>query len=308
MSNNKPVIFIVGPTATGKSEVAYLLACDLGAEIISCDSMAVYKEPRIITSKPDLRMLDGVRHHFIGIASVTETYNVFDYYRLASGKTIELCDKGKPVLVCGGSGLYMKAICDGMFEGPSKNEDLRKELEKRAQKEGNESLHRELKAVDSDTAAKVSVNDLKRIIRALEVYHETGIPISQKQRQAEGLCGRIPIKAFGLRFRREVLYERINQRTEQMFVDGAVPEVRELMKLNLSITARRIIGINEISAYLNGVISEQEAKELMKKNTRNFAKRQMTWFRKDKRIEWIDVDNLSAEQVKEKILEKAGEL
>jgi len=284
------VVFIVGPTAAGKSEAAYSLARRLKAEIISADSMLVYKEPLIITAKPSSAILTEIPHHFVGIISVKQEYNVFDYCRDASAKIEALGEKNIPVIVCGGTGLYIKALLDGIFEGAGKDEKLRKQLEKKAEVNGRKSLHEELKKIDSKAAEKISPNDLKRIIRALEVYYTQGALISDKKKEAKGFWGKIPIKIFGLRMDRGLLYERINKRVDEMFENGAVEEVKKLLKMNLSFTAAKVIGIKEIRRFLEGNISEEEAKELMKKNTRNFAKRQLTWFRKDKRIEWVDVE------------------
>ncbi len=300
----KPIIFIVGPTATGKSEVAFLLAKELRGEVISCDSMLIYKEPRIITAKPLQNILDEVKHHFVGIASVSQTYNVFDYYKTASQKIEELQNKGIPVIVCGGSGLYVKALCDGIFQEPDKSESLRRKLTQRSKDEGLLVLYEELKVVDPKAAQKISSNDERRIIRALEVYHGSGLPISVKQKQVQGISPKFPIKIFGLRLERKTLYERINERTDKMFSQGATEEVKQLRELPLSLTAEKIIGIKEIGAFLDGKISEKEAIELMKKNTRNFAKRQLTWFRKDKRIEWIDIDDMIPQEVSGTILSR----
>jgi len=298
------VIFIVGPTATGKSEVAFLLAKALEAQIISCDSMLIYKEPQIITAKPGPDILREVKHHFIGTISVRDSYNVFDYYSQASQKIIELYKKGVRPIVCGGSGLYMKALCDGIFQEPLKDDSLRKELELKAEKKGLASLYQKLEAVDPQAAKKISPADARRIIRALEVYHASGIPISQKQKQARGLCAEFGVRIFGLNLERGVLYERINKRTDEMFEKGAIEEVKQLLAMPLSITAQKIIGIKEIADFLTGKIYEQEARELMKKNTRNFAKRQITWFKKDKRIEWIDIGSLASKDIKEEIIGK----
>lgn len=295
------IIFIIGPTASGKTEIAYLLARKLKAEIISCDSMLVYKQPKIITSKPPAFMLKRVKHHFVGTASVEKAYNVFDYYISASKKIIQLYNNGISTIVCGGSGLYIKALLDGIFKGAAKDDKLHSSLQSR----NSGDLYRELQELDPEAAKKISSNDLKRIIRALEVYHLSGEPISKKQKQAKGLWGDFPIKIFGLRFPREVLYERINNRTDLMFEAGAAKEVKKLLKKKLSLTAKKIIGIKEIADFLAGKTTEGEAKELMKKNTRNFAKRQLTWFRKDKRIEWIDADKLAPKEITEYIYANA---
>ena len=297
------IFFIVGPTATGKTEIAYQLARQIKGEIVSCDSMVFYKEPSVITSKPPQHMRDCVKHHFVGNISVESTYSVFDYFSEADRLINELAGKNVAQVVCGGSGLYIKALLDGIFAGAGEDNKLRKELEEKAKKFGKEYLYEELKRVDPETAAKAK--DLRRIIRALEVYRLTGVPLSKKKKEADGLWGKLPIKIFGLTFKREKLYERINNRVDVMFENGAVEEVKELLKLNLSVTSEKIIGIKEISGYLKGEYNIEQAKELMKKNTRNFAKRQMTWFRRDKRIEWISADDLTPEQIKENIINYA---
>ncbi|UCC95949.1 MAG: tRNA (adenosine(37)-N6)-dimethylallyltransferase MiaA [Candidatus Omnitrophota bacterium] len=244
-----PIIFITGPTATGKTELSFVLAKHLNAQIISCDSMLIYKEPRIITSKPSAYILKEIPHYFVNIISVKDSYNVFDYYREALQIVKNLFQKNTLHIVCGGSGLYIKAILDGIFEGASKDENLRKDLLKKAEKKGRNSLFEELKRVDPQTATRVSPRDLRRIIRALEVYYLTGVPISIKKTEREGLYGKYPIRIFGLRLSRTTLYEKINERVEEMFKEGAVDEVQKLLKLDLSITARKIIGIKEIEDF-----------------------------------------------------------
>lgn len=298
------IIFIVGPTASEKTEVSFSLARRLNCEIISCDSMLIYKEPRIITSKPYSYIRKKIKHHFIDIISVKDAYSVFDYYKKATKRIIALFNKGKSVIVCGGSGLYVKALCDGLFDDPPKDENLRKDLARKAKTKGNQSLHKELESVDEKTAAKLSPNDLRRIIRALEVYYLTGVPISEKKAQTRGLYTRYPIKMFAFSYRRDTLYGRINKRTEEMFAEGVIDEVRRLRKIGLSFTAEKIIGIKEISEYLDNKVGKSLAKENMKRNTRRFAKRQLTWFKADKRIEWIGAESLSADNLKDEILKK----
>lgn len=295
-----PIIFIVGATATGKTEVAYNLAKKINAEIISADSMLFYRQASIITSRPPEYMLKEIKHHFVGNVSVENSYSVFDYFTEAEGVIRNLFEKKTAQIVCGGSGLYIKALLDGIFKGAGEDAELRKELEAQAKEFGKEYLHKELKKVDPKTAEKAK--DLRRIIRALEVYRLTGIPLSEKKKEADGLWGKFPIKIFGLSFKREKLYERINKRVECMFDVGAVEEVKKLMRLKLSPTASKIIGIKEISGFLREEYNIEQAKELMKKNTRNFAKRQLTWFKADKRICWIDGDDLTREQIVNRIL------
>ena len=305
-SNRKPsIIFVVGPTATGKTEVSFLLARKLGAEIISADAMLIYREPRIITSKPPDYMLKEVKHYFVGTVSVRDSYSVFDYFSLASKIIEDLVNKDIPIIVCGGSGLYLKAILDGIFEGPGKDENLRKKLAETAQAYGNEYLHRELEEVDPESAKKISSNDLRRVIRALEVYSLSGQPLSAKKKEASGFWPKLEIEIFGLRLKRKNLYERINKRADQMFDQGAVDEVRDLLTIELSLTAKKILGIGEIEKFLDNELNQEESKEILKKNTRNFAKRQVTWFKKDRRIQWIDIDKLSSEQAADAILRRS---
>lgn len=302
------IIFLIGPTATGKTQTAYSLARHLKAEVVSCDSMLVYREPEIITSKPSTKILEDVPHHFVNMISVCESYNVFDYYLAAVEKINSLNACGTPVIVCGGSGLYVKAILDGIFEGVGQDEELRKILEERAEKNGTREVYDELSKVDPDTAAKISQADLKRIIRALEVYYRSGVPLSKKKKEARGIYGKLPVKLFGLTVNRPALYDRINLRVDEMIDHGAIDEVKKLLGFKLSRTAQKIIGINEISAYLNGKCSLDEAKENMKRNTRRFAKRQVTWFKADKRIEWIGADNLTPEQAKDEVMDRINSM
>jgi len=302
MSN---ITFIVGATATGKTAASFLLARKIEAEIVSADAMLVYEEPRIITSKPPEHMLKEVKHHFVGTVSIRDSYSVFDYSLAASSAIEGLVNKDIPVIICGGSGLYVKAILDGIFEGPGKDENLRKKLVEIAEAYGNNYLYRKLQEVDLESAKKISVNDLRRIVRALEVYYLSGQPLSQKKKEAIGLWGKLPIEIFGLRLKRKNLYQRINKRTDEMFEEGVVDEARDLLINKLSLTAKKMLGLSEIERFLNDGLSQEAAKDIIKKNTRNFAKRQVTWFKKDKRIQWVDVDELSPEQVANTILRRS---
>ncbi len=300
------IIFILGPTAAGKSDVAFNLAEKTGAQIVSCDSMLVYKEPRIISNKPPKRYLDRIKHYFIDIVSVRRDYDVFTYFRYAASMIEEFSIQKVPLIVCGGTGLYAKALLDGIFEGVSRDDSLREELESKAESEGSDVLHKELESVDPVSAQKISSHDTKRIIRALEVYTLTGVPISEKQKEKKGLWGKLPITCVGLTRPRDALYERINTRVDEMFTAGAVDEVKGLLKLNVSRTAQKIIGIKEIGEYLDGNSTVDEAKEAMKKNTRNFAKRQMTWFRAEERLTWLDTESKTEDVLVEEILAHVG--
>ena len=283
------IIFIVGPTAVGKSDAAHVLARQIQGEIVSCDSMQVYREINIITNKPSLKARREVPHHLVDIISVREEFDVARFNTLALAAIEAVHAKGAVPIVVGGSGMYMQILLDGIFEGGAKDELLREELKAQAQTYGSGFLYGKLKIADPEAAAGIHPNDLRRIIRALEGCHAGEGPISKRRQDRSGLWGRYDITAVALRMDREALYDRINRRVEAMFQQGVVAEIRKLAGVPLSLTAGRIIGVREIQGYCEGAYDEARAKELMKLNTRRFAKRQMTWFLKEKRLNWITV-------------------
>jgi len=302
------IVFILGATATGKSDVAFTLAQKTGAEIVSCDSMQIYKEASIITSKPSPQMLAQIKHHFINIVSVREKYDVFTYYKNGTELIKDLHSQAKPVIVCGGTGLYAKALLDGLFEGASRDDSIREKLAKEAEAQGTDYLYQQLEVLDPEAAEKISPNDLKRIIRALEVYEITGKAISQQQKESQGLWKQLPVKVFVLEKEREALYRQIDQRVDRMCEQGAIEEVKELIALPLSETAQKIIGVRELGAFLKQEISLEEAKDLMKKNTRNYAKRQLTWYRSEPRAKRINTENRTADDLASEILSLTDEV
>ncbi len=300
---SKKIIFIVGPTAVGKTDVALALSHQLPCEIVSCDSMQVYREISIATSKPTIDEQKKVVHHLLDVVGVDEKFDVAMFNKAAQCAIKSIESHGKHPLVVGGSGMYMQVLLDGIFEIDNSDLALRKELEARAERQGAASLYEQLKSVDPQGASKIHPNDLRRIVRALEVFELTQTPISELQKKRSGLWENYSVVIFGLDRSRQELYERINTRVEKMFQQGLVDEVKAIMGRNLSLTVRRIIGVREVLAYLNGQCDLEFAKELIKKNTRNFAKRQLTWFRKDKRIQWITVSkSQSAENIAAEIL------
>ncbi len=291
------LIFIVGPTAVGKSEIALLLAKKIGAEIVSCDAMQVYKEVTIASDKPSARALAEVPHHCLGIASVTEDFDVSRFRQHAVAAIADVQSRGRLPLIVGGSGMYVSILLDGIFEGGVKNEALRLQLAADIEVEGAIAVHAKLQALDPVAAAKIHVNDPQRIIRALEVVMTTGKPISQLQQQRDGLWGKQPIILIGLEREREELYRRVEARIDVMFERGLVEEVRHLMQMPLSSTAAKVIGIPEVSGHLRGEYDIERAKYLMKLNTRHYVKRQLTWFKRDQRIQWFNPE--SSETIKE---------
>jgi len=296
------IIFLVGPTAIGKSALAIGLARKINAEIISCDSMQIYKGLDILSSKPDKKMCGEVKHHLLDVASPEKEFNVALYRRLALQAIKNIHRRKKIPLFVGGSGLYMSVVIDGIFKEAGADLKIRRRLYEEAENKGINFLYERLRGIDAQAARKIHPNDLKRIVRALEVYQKTGKTISELKKTRKGLSDKYDILIFGLNKDREKLYQDINSRVEEMFEQGLVTEVKKLMPLKLSLTCRQAIGINEIKGYLEGKYGLEEAKELIKRNTRRYAKRQLTWFRKDKRIIWIGAQE--GKRTVKKIIEK----
>lgn len=282
------IIFLTGPTAIGKTDIAFELAKKINAEIISCDSMQVYKGMNIITSKPPATLRKKIKHHLVDLIAATKEYNVSKYRRDAISKIKEILNRRKTPLFVGGTGLYMSILIDGIFKiRPSGK--IRMKLYKQAKKLGNIYLYNKLKNIDPQSASKIHPNDTKRLVRALEVFESTGKPISYLQKQRKGLADKYDVRIFCLNMPRGKLYNRINSRVEEMFKKGLEAEVKKLLKKKLSKTAKYAIGINELRGYIDGEYDLDEANRLIKRNTRAYAKRQLTWFRKDKRIHWLDI-------------------
>ena len=286
-----PVYFLVGPTASGKTKLSLKLAKKLDAEIVSCDSMCVYKGMDILTSKPSKKDRKTVRHHLIDIIPPTKEFSVAKYRHLALKAVDDILSRRKTPLFVGGSGLYVKAVIDGLFSSSKKDIKFRQRQKQLAERYGNKYLHNKLKKIDPETAKKIHPNNLRYAIRALEIYH------TEKKRPSDLKRKREPIKhkfkIFGLMINRNELYNNIDQRVEDMFKHGIVDEVKGLSKKRLSITAKKALGYNEVRAYIKGDYSIYEAKNRLKKNTRHFAKRQMTWFCPDKRIHWLTPTNFT---------------
>ncbi|MCX5708122.1 MAG: tRNA (adenosine(37)-N6)-dimethylallyltransferase MiaA [Candidatus Omnitrophica bacterium] len=281
------IIFLVGPTAAGKTVLAIKIAQKLNAEIISCDSMQIYKGMEILSSQPSKAELKKVRHHLLSEVNPEKEFDVSRYRSLALRKIKEIHKKGKLPLFVGGSGLYMSIVIDGIFKVKAEDKNIREKLYCQAGRRGSLYLHQRLAKVDPQAASRIHPNDTKRIVRALEVFEVSGKPISELQATRVGLGNKYDIHILGLDIPRVKLDLKINKRVEKMFRQGLVNEVKKLLKLKLSRTSCYAIGIKEVQGYLEGFYGLKEARELIKKNTRHYARRQMTWFRKDKRIKWI---------------------
>lgn len=283
------VIFLVGPTASGKTALSIRLAAQNNAEIISCDSMCVYKGMDILTSKPDTPCRKKIRHHLIDIISPAKEFSVADYRELALEAVEDILTRGKTPLFVGGSGLYVKAVVDGLFPSGKKDRVFRKRQQGLADRHGTIYLYNRLKGIDPVVAEKIHPNDLRRVIRALEIYHTEKKRPSELRKNTEPIKHRVRI--FGLKVPRDELYKNIELRVEEMFKRGIVQEVKKLSKKGLSLTAEKALGYNEVLGYLKGRYSLEEAKDILKRNTRNFTKRQLTWFRADTRIQWLSFSN-----------------
>lgn len=290
-NKKRPLVVIVGPTAVGKSEVAIELVKKIKGEIVSCDSRQVYKYLNIGTAKPKREERKKIPHHLIDIIEPDEKFNAFLYARKAHQAISRVHRKKKIPILVGGSGLYARAVIDGIFLGAGKNEKIRKRLEKEIKKFGSKHLHQKLKRVDPETASRLHPHDKVRIIRALEVHELTGQSISTLQEVSKGKKPSYNLMMIGLKRKREELYQRINQRAEGMIKKGLVKEVKNLLKKGLSkdLIALRSVGYKEIIGYLDGEYDLKEAIRLLKKNSRRFAKRQLTWFNRNKRIHWIEI-------------------
>jgi tRNA dimethylallyltransferase len=294
----KPVIVIVGPTASGKTKVSIELAKSFDGEIVSADSMQVYKYMDIGTAKPDLDEMSGIKHYLIDELYPDEEYNVARFQELAKIFIDEIIEKNKLPIIAGGTGLYVNSLIYNLsFSETISDWELRERLNKEAEEKGNKYLHDKLKEVDPEAAEKIHENNVKRVIRALEVYEYTKRPISYHQEISKAEPPKHKFIIIGLRMDRELLYERINRRVDIMIEKGLVEEVKKLVDLGYdkNTIAMQGIGYKEILAFLRGETTLEEAIYIIKRDTRHYAKRQITWFKKIENIHWVDVDKCSDE-------------
>lgn len=302
-----PLVAVVGPTASGKTALAVKIAKKYNGEVVSADSMQIYRKMNIGTAKPDEAEKEGIPHHMIDIVDPVENYSVAQYVKEAKRVIEDINSRGKLPVLCGGTGLYVNSLVDNIeFSESDKDENLRNELHALAEKEGGEALLKMLAEFDQEAAAKLHPNNVGRIIRAIEVYKTTGVTMTETQR-----CSRLKPPCYnllmlGLTFAdRSKLYSRTDERVDIMMQKGLKKEVRELLYsgINESLTSMQAIGYKELALAVNGQLSKDEAVELIKKGTRHYAKRQLTWFRRDERINWLTADDDSL-----KVWKKACEL
>lgn len=302
----KRVVFLVGPTGVGKSAVGVCLARKVGAEVVSADSMQVYRGLDIGTAKPSCKEREGVPHHLIDVADPSEPFSAARFQRLALPVIEGILSRGAWALVVGGTGLYVKTLTHGLFEGPGADPSLRRRLERRERLRPG-SLHRLLERLDPRSASRIPPSNLRRVVRALEVRVKADRPISELQAQwragEETALGRDALR-IGLDREREDLFRRIEERVESMFRLGFLREAARLFRMGLpeNATAMQALGYREAFRHLSGEITLPEAKELVKRNTRRLAKRQLTWFRRDDKIQWVRIEaGESAEETAERI-------
>ncbi len=297
------MILILGVTASGKGRLAFDLAQSLGAEIISIDSMKVYRRMDIGTAKPPQEVRQRIKYHLIDIVEPSDSFSVGAFREAALEAMKQIKSRNMPVIAVGGTALYIKAMLYGLFEGPGTDQQIRAELKARAEAEGLAELHRELTKIDPIAAERINPNDSKRIIRALEVHQLTGKPISSLQKQWDRGDAKHDWTIIGLRREKTEESKRINSRVKKMVDAGFVDEVKALLaeEKPLSRQARCAIGYAEIIEYLNGKIEMEEATELIKKNTRRLAKNQRTWFKTFKNVHWLDIE---PDESPEKILSR----
>ncbi len=288
MNHNKTLIVIAGPTAIGKTAMAIQLAQHYNTVILSADSRQFYREMSIGTAKPNLIELAAAQHYFINSHSVSDPFSVGDFEMQGLELLEHLFKTLNTVILVGGSGLYIKAITEGFDNIPSADEGIRERLNLEFEEKGIIHLQEKLKAADLDYFKQVDINNPQRVIRALEVFESTGQPFSSF-RKAEANTRPFNIIKIALDMHREQLYDRINQRVDLMMDDGLLDEVKLLIPYR-QLNALNTVGYSEIFNYLDGNISLEKAVELIKQNTRRFAKRQLTWFRKDKDFHWFEVN------------------
>lgn len=274
----------------GKSKLAIELAKTINGEIISADSMQIYKDMDIGTAKVMEKEMDGIKHYMIDFLSPDERYNVSEYKKEAEQCIEEIIAKQKTPIIVGGTGLYIDSLIYGIeFQEEQFDEEYRKELEKIAENEGLEKLYEEASKIDPTAMEKISLNDRKRIIRVLEIFHKTGKTKTEQEIESRKNEVKYNYKVFAIDMPRDILYERINLRVDKMLEEGLIQEVEGILeKYKKFPTAMQGLGYKEVVEYLNGEVSKEEMTEIIKKETRHYAKRQLTWFRKNKDTVWLN--------------------
>jgi len=294
------VIIIAGPTATGKTALAVELAQNLNGEVISADSMQIYQQMSIGSAKPSTEEMQGITHHMMDFVSPFSPYTVAQYKEEAEHCIDEILSRKKQPIVAGGTGLYVHSLIYNVdFSQAQADKECRKELENILFTQGNEKLYEMLLQADPVTAQRLHINDTKRVMRALEIFQQTGQAMSEQENNWQQPNEKYRFCLIGLTLERSILYERINARVDRMFEQGLAEEVENLKKqgLNSKHQSMQGIGYKEILDALEGQYSLDEAKEKIKQGSRRYAKRQMTWFKKEQGINWLDITNKNTDDI-----------
>lgn len=306
----KKCIVIVGPTGVGKTRLSIFLAKRLNSEIVSADSMQIYKYMDIGTAKVEPKYQKEIKHHLIDIVEPNENFNVEQFQSLSIDKIEEISAKNKIPIIVGGTGLYINSITHKLeFNTVKSDEKLRYELENIAESQGNQKLHKMLEDIDPESASKIHKNNVRRVIRAIEVYNLTGHKFSEINDKFDHYNDDYDFYIIGLNDDREILYERINQRVDEMIDEGFMAECKYIYELtDENSQSIQAIGYREAFMYLNNEISYKDMISLMKKNSRKYAKRQLTWFRQDERIHWMNLEDFNKfEDIEKNCLENLKE-
>ncbi|HJA96080.1 MAG TPA: tRNA (adenosine(37)-N6)-dimethylallyltransferase MiaA [Firmicutes bacterium] len=292
----KKLLVICGATASGKTSLAVKCAKRLNGEVISCDALLVYRGLNIGTAKPTREEMGGIPHHLIDVADPTDGFTVHDFERLALDAVADISARGKVPVLCGGTGFYLNAVLfQSGFGNAAADEGVRAKYNAIAAEKGKEYLHGLLQEVDAESAAVLHPNDVKRVVRALEIYELTG---KKKSDQQDGRVPRFPYEAFAFDYPREVLYERIDRRAAQMFEEGLVEEVRGLLaSVPENAQCMQAIGYKEVVEGLKNGDNQSTMRDIVQKNTRNYAKRQLTFFKKLPNLHWLTPSDAAVEEV-----------
>ena len=298
-----PLVVVVGPTASGKTALGVNIAKKLNGEVVSADSMQIYQNMDIATAKPTVEEMEGIPHHLIDFLKPDKDFSLAEYINLATEKIKDIHKRGKLPVLVGGTGLYINTLIDNITLGDSgKDDKLREELLSLAREKGNAYLLNELRKVDEESASTLHENNLLRIVRAIEVYRLTGKKMSDWVKESRNEQSPYNFCIIGLNYKdRDVLYDRINKRVDKMMADGLLEEARKVLETKLS-TSAQAIGYKELKPFIEGEDSLENCIGRLKQSTRHYAKRQLTWFRRDERINWVSPDE---EKNFEKVLEKS---
>ena len=292
------VVVVLGPTASGKTSLGIEIAEKFDGEIVSADSMQIYENMDIATAKPTADELSRVRHHLIGFVPVGEKFSVAKYKEKATQVIDDILSRGKLPVVVGGTGFYIDTLVKNTEFLDCEESDIREKLEARCEENGIETLYNELKDIDPKTADRLHINDNKRIIRALEVYYSTGKTISEQDEASHLNESKYRWCLIGLKAQdRQYLYDRINLRVDKMLEEGLIEETENFFESEVSSTAAQAIGYKELKPYIDSLVTLEEAVEKLKMESRRYAKRQLTWFRRNTDIHWLDIDTLTSEEL-----------